>query len=643
MNNETLVQLIVLTPFLSTAVLYLLRKMLPAPVAGMIGSAAILACFAATTLVWQRTGTGEAFTVHLADWMSGAGIDVAFAFRVDALSLTWTLFITGIGFLIHVYSLGYMKGDPGFTRFFIYLNLFVGSMLALVLGDSLVLMFLGWEGVGLCSYLLIGFWFEDMENAKAGQKAFVVNRIGDLGFLLGMLTAFAHFGTLNIAELLTGVADQHAAGTLTVGDPVVTMMALFFFVGAIGKSAQIPLYTWLPDAMAGPTPVSALIHAATMVTAGIYMVARLSPVFALSPTASTTVAVIGCATAFFSATIALRQRDIKKVLAYSTCSQLGYMFLALGIGAYGAAVFHVVTHAFFKALLFLGAGSVIHAMSDEQDAMKMGGLKPHLPKTHVTFFIGCFALSGIAPFAGFFSKDKILAEALLGGGLLFWLGVIGVVTAFMTAFYTWRLYHLIFSGKERLDEHAKSHLHESPSTMTMPLMVLALLSVIGGALSLPHFVHFDPLGDYLKPIFEPAYAIRGALPPHEWGVELGPAGDVARHRHRRLRAREAALRRRTGRRARAGARRAGEADGEQVVRRRDLLDLRGRADAHAVAPLRLLRQVRHRRAGQRPRQGDRLVRRRGAVAAERHHLHVRNPAGRRRGVPGGHPPLAHGN
>ena len=518
--EETLLKLIVLTPFLSVATLYLLRKRLAPGLAGVVACGAVLLPFIFALMLSGNVGASDALTTRIAGWMSGAGLDVAFGLHLDALSLSWTLVVTGIGFLIHVYSLGYMKGDPGFTRFFIYLNLFIGSMLALVLGDSLPLLFLGWEGVGLCSYLLIGFWYEDMANARAGQKAFVVNRIGDLGFLLAMLMLFKKFHTLKISELTDQVSALIADGSILVGDREMTLIALLLFVGAVGKSAQIPLFVWLPDAMAGPTPVSALIHAATMVTAGIYMVARMSVVFAVSPTASSVVAVVGVLTVLVSATIALRQRDIKKVLAYSTCSQLGYMFLALGVGAYSAAVFHVITHAFFKALLFLGAGSVIHAMSNEQDAMKMGGLRQHLRKTHLTFFIGCFALAGIFPFAGFFSKDKILGEALLGGGLFFWLGVTGLVTALMTAFYTFRLYQLVFRGEERLEAHAREHLHESPATMVVPLQILALLSVVGGLLSLPHFLHFDLLGDFLAPIFAPAHAVRGELAAQAPTIEI---------------------------------------------------------------------------------------------------------------------------
>jgi NADH-quinone oxidoreductase subunit L len=519
MPLETLVLSIVLLPFASATALWLARKALPPALAGVIGCAAVLVPFLCSLLVFSELPADGHVRAVLASWMSGKGFAIDFAFHVDSLALTWTMFITGIGFLIHVYSAGYMKGDEGFTRFFIYLNLFVGSMLALVLGDSLPLMFLGWEGVGLCSYLLIGFWYSDMENAKAGQKAFVVNRIGDLGFLLGMLLIFKEFGTLRIPDVIHAVQSRFESGELLAGDPTVTAIALLLFVGACGKSAQIPLYTWLPDAMAGPTPVSALIHAATMVTAGIYMVARMSVLYALSPVASTTVAVVGAATALLAATIALRQRDIKKVLAYSTVSQLGYMFLALGIGAYGAAVFHVITHAFFKALLFLGAGSVIHALHHEQDAMKMGGLKKYLPTTHRTFFIGCLALSGIPPFAGFFSKDKIVGSALLGGGTFFWLGLIGLVTALMTAFYTFRLYTLVFASPERLDPHAKEHLHESPASLTMPLNVLMVLAIFGGALSLP--LHLpDFLGGWLHAAFAPAFAVTGEPHPHTIAQEI---------------------------------------------------------------------------------------------------------------------------
>ncbi len=519
---DSLIRIVVLAPFLSAALLFFLRKRIPPQLAGLIGCASILTSFVCTVVVFFGHHDGAATTVTLTRWMQGSVLDVAFAFRVDPLSLTWTLVVTGVGFLIHVYSVGYMHADPGFTRFFTYLNLFVGAMLALVLGDSMPLLFLGWEGVGLCSYLLIGFWFAEMENAHAGQKAFVVNRIGDLGFLLGMAMIFARYGTLKIDAVVSALAADHAAGRLAIGDSWATGVALLLFLGACGKSAQIPLYTWLPDAMAGPTPVSALIHAATMVTAGVYMVARMSVLFALSPVASTTVAVVGTVTAFFAATIALRQRDIKRVLAYSTVSQLGFMFLGLGVGAHVAAVFHVITHAFFKALLFLGAGSVIHALSGEQDAMKMGGLKPHLPKTHLTFLIGCLALAGIAPFAGFFSKDQILGTALLGHGTAFALGVVGLITALMTAFYTFRLYSLVFKGTERLDHHAKEHMHESPASMTMPLQVLALLAAVGGVLSLPHFLHIpDFLGDFLAPVFEPARKILGEHAEHGAAAELG--------------------------------------------------------------------------------------------------------------------------
>ncbi|MBI4879802.1 MAG: NADH-quinone oxidoreductase subunit L [Planctomycetes bacterium] len=523
--EENLLELIILIPFASVVVQYFLHRVLPARLAGLIACGAVLVPFLLTVVVGRGIGAAApqvpAVTATIASWLTGGGLEVAFGLRLDPLSCAWTLVVTGIGFLIHVYSLGYMHHDPGFKRFFIYMNLFIGSMLALVLGDSLPLLFLGWEGVGLCSYLLIGFWFEDMNNARAGQKAFVVNRIGDLGFLLAMLMIFQTFGTLDIAAVTNGLSAGHAQGTFALGDARITLIALLLFVGACGKSAQLPLFVWLPDAMAGPTPVSALIHAATMVTAGIYMVARFSVFFALAPVASAVVAIVGALTAFVSATIALRQRDIKKVLAYSTCSQLGYMFLGLGVGAYGAAVFHVVTHAFFKALLFLGAGSVIHALSHEQNAMKMGGLKPHLPRTHWTFFVGCFALAGIFPFAGFFSKDKILGEALLGHGWLFPLvGVLGLITALMTAFYTFRLYRLVFTGPERLDAHAKKHLHESPATMTVPLVILALLSIGGGALSLPAFAHFDILGDYLRPIFAPALAVAGEAAHHAVNVEV---------------------------------------------------------------------------------------------------------------------------
>ncbi|MFM7730516.1 MAG: NADH-quinone oxidoreductase subunit L, partial [Flavobacteriales bacterium] len=396
----------------------------------------------------------------------------------------YLLFITGVAFLIHVYSIGYMHEDEGFNRFMAYLNLFVFFMLILVLGDSYVTMFVGWEGVGLCSFMLIGFWYKDMRNNDAAKKAFIVNRIGDLGLILGMCLLFTQTGTLNFDELFI---SGHAASGMSSG--TTTAIGVLLFIGAMGKSAQIPLHTWLPDAMAGPTPVSALIHAATMVTAGIYMVARSSGIYAMTEDASQLIMWAGILTSIMGATIALTQNDIKKVLAYSTVSQLGLMFVALGMGAYSTAVFHVITHAFFKALLFLGSGSVIHGMGGEQDIRRMGGLKNHMRTTHWTFLIGTIAIAGVFPFAGFFSKDQILAAAWEHSKVMF---ALGMFVSACTAFYMFRLYYLTFHGKFRGTHEQEHHLHESPSTMTIPLVVLAVLSMVGGFIGLPHAVgeHF---------------------------------------------------------------------------------------------------------------------------------------------------------
>ena len=449
---------------------------------------------------WIPSGTPGSFA---ADW----------GFALDPLSSVLILVVTGVGFLIHVYSMGYMHSDPGYARYFSYLNLFMGMMLILVLGSSLLVMFVGWEGVGLCSYLLIGFWYEDLAKASAGMKAFLVNRIGDFGFLLGMLLIFAHFGTLNIHRVLGAVEGRLGETALLTG------IALLLFVGAIGKSAQIPLHVWLPDAMAGPTPVSALIHAATMVTAGVYMVARMSPMYVAAPAALATVAVIGAATALFAATIGLAQNDIKKVLAYSTVSQLGYMFLACGVGAFTAGIFHLTTHAFFKGLLFLGSGSVIHAMSGEQDMQRMGGLKKWLPLTYGTFLLGTISIAGFFPFAGFFSKDEILWKTWAGGHALLWL--VGTLAALLTAFYMFRLLFLTFYGESRASEEVKSHIHESPRSMTVPLMVLAALSVVGGWIGLSPALSFgvdwNLFERWLHPVFEPAARIAAALAGHGEG------------------------------------------------------------------------------------------------------------------------------
>jgi NADH-quinone oxidoreductase subunit L len=450
----------------------------------------------------------RSLTVTLFPWIKLGSVSADVAFLIDPLSLTMMLVVTGVGFLIHVYSIGYMGHDPGYARYFSYLNLFCFAMLTLVMGENLFMMFIGWEGVGLCSYLLIGYWFTDREKAVAGMKAFIVNRIGDFGFIVGILLLFwtlqaAGQPTVTFTELRE--AAPLLADKSWLGLPVVTLVCLFFFVGATGKSAQIPLYVWLPDAMAGPTPVSALIHAATMVTAGVYMIGRMSFLYSMSPTALAVVATVGFATAIFAAVIGFAQNDIKKVLAYSTVSQLGYMFGAMGVAAYTAGIFHLVTHAFFKACLFLGSGSVIHAMSGEQDIQKMGGLKNHLPITFKTFFVATLAIAGIFPLAGFFSKDEILWHAFNGMPLL-WL--IGLAAAAGTAIYMFRLVTLTFFGECRADEETKHHIHESPGTMTVPLILLAFLSIVGGFLGVPeslgHLVGLHEsnlIEHWLKPAF----------------------------------------------------------------------------------------------------------------------------------------------
>lgn len=431
------------------------------------------------TLPEMRMATDLVFS-----WISVGSVQVPVELMLDPLSGVMCLIITGVGFLIHLYSVGYMAHDPGFRRFFIYLNLFVAFMLVLVLADSLLVLFVGWEGVGLCSYLLIGFWHTDMKNASAGKKAFIVNRVGDFGFLIGMLILWSALGTMSVSGMQQSLAEAAAAnGMPPVGPLTVTVACLCLFIGACGKSAQIPLYTWLPDAMAGPTPVSALIHAATMVTAGVYMIARLHFLYALAPLASGIVAAVGAATAIYAAVIGVAQNDIKKVLAYSTISQLGYMFLAVGVGAYAFGIFHLTTHAFFKALLFLGSGSVIHALSGEQDIRRMGGLWRRLPATFWTFLIGTLAIAGVYPLSGFFSKDEILLSArmaetpFLSGQTLF---LIGLGAAFLTAFYMGRLLALTFFGQSRVDPNKEHHIHESPWTMTLPLVILAALAAVAG-------------------------------------------------------------------------------------------------------------------------------------------------------------------
>ena len=441
----------------------------------------IVASFIASIFAFLHVQTYGAVTVHYFDFIHTNTLTIPFDFKVDALSSLFLLVITGVGSLIHLYSTAYMQEEsaPHYARYFAYLNLFIFSMLLLVLGDNYIIMFMGWEGVGLCSYLLIGYWFSNGNYNYAAKKAFIMNRIGDLGFLLAIFWLIAKLGTVSYSEVLTA----ESLAKLSSAD--ITGITLLLFVGAMGKSAQIPLFTWLPDAMAGPTPVSALIHAATMVTAGIYMITRSNILFSHSEITQNIVAIIGISTALLAATIAIKQNDIKKVLAYSTVSQLGYMFLGLGVGAYSGAVFHVITHAFFKALLFLGAGSVIHAMHHEQDIRKMGGLKSKLPITHITFLIGCIAIAGVPPFSGFFSKDEILAAAF-EKNKIYW--VLGLVGAAMTAFYMFRLYATTFLGKFRGSNEQEAHLHESPLAMTLPLIVLAILSALGGVIGIPHIM-----------------------------------------------------------------------------------------------------------------------------------------------------------
>ncbi len=487
-----LTALIPLFPLLGFLINGFFGKKMSKGLSGAIASLCILASFIVSAMVFAdlQSSTEKSHIVNLFSWINSDTLNIPFEFLVDPLSAVFLLIITGIGFLIHVYSTGYMHDDEGFARFFTYLNLFVFFMLLLVLGNNYLIMFVGWEGVGLCSYLLIGFWFKNNAFNDAARKAFVMNRIGDLGFLLGIILIFVTFGSISFNEVF------QKAGT--VSTPVITSIALLLFIGAMGKSAQIPLYTWLPDAMAGPTPVSALIHAATMVTAGIYMVVRSNVFYSISDVASETVAIVGVATALFAATIGLFQNDIKKILAYSTVSQLGLMFLGLGVGAYSSAVFHVTTHAFFKALLFLGAGSVIHAMGGEQDIRKMGGLSGKIKITFITMLLGTIAISGIPPFSGFFSKDEILAHTYEHSKVL-WL--LGMIASMLTAFYMFRLLFLTFFGKFRGTHEQEHHLHESPSSMTVPLIVLAILSVIGGALGFPEFWHLPNwMAHHLDPI-----------------------------------------------------------------------------------------------------------------------------------------------
>ena len=513
--QESLLRWIVLLPLLGAATNGLLNRRLPRPAVGAIACGAVGLSFVLSLVAFLRLASLPAesrlLTDIVAPWLGFGPLHVALGFALDPLSAVMALIVTGVGFLIHIYSLGYMSHDHGFQRFFTYLNLFIFAMMTLVLGENLLMLFVGWEGVGLCSYLLISFWFNEQANAAAGKKAFVVNRVGDFGFLIG---AFL-LGVTVLPHLAPGeglfsfrTLQRHA----DVLAPAATAIGLLLFVGATGKSAQIPLYIWLPDAMAGPTPVSALIHAATMVTAGVYMIARMNFLYVLSPAAMHVVAVVGAATAILAATIAMTQNDIKKVLAYSTVSQLGYMMLACGVGAFAAGIFHVMTHAFFKALLFLGSGSVIHAMSGQQDMRVMGGLRKKLPITFWTFLAGTFAIAGVFPLAGFFSKDEILWKAFSGqgGGVPLW-GV-AFLSAGLTAFYMMRLVGLTFHGENRASAEVRHHIHESPWTMTLPLVVLAVLSVVGGWVGWPAMLGGgNAFERWLEPVFAGGHHAAAAL------------------------------------------------------------------------------------------------------------------------------------
>lgn len=508
MNNALQISwLIPILPLIGFLINGLGRKQLSKSASGFLGSAVVLASFCLSLWVFFQVLSGNTGTVQYFDFIHVGKLNIPFGFKIDQLSALFLLIITGIGFLIHVYSISYMheESSADFAKYFSFMNLFVFSMLILVMAENYVVMYIGWEGVGICSYFLIGYWFKNKDYTDAGKKAFIMNRIGDLGFLLAAFWFIAKTGSVSFDKVLT----TEAVKLLSNFD--ITAITLLLLVGATGKSAQIPLFTWLPDAMAGPTPVSALIHAATMVTAGVYMIARTNLLYSLSPISQSVVAVVGLVTAVLAATIALKQNDIKKVLAYSTVSQLGYMFLALGVGAYTGAIFHVMTHAFFKALLFLGAGSVIHAMSGQQDMRYMGGLKKNMPITHITFLLACFAIAGIPPFSGFFSKDEILAAAFSRSPILW---VVGVLTAVMTAFYMFRLYAMTFRGNFRGTTEQEHHLHESPSAMTIPLIILAIFSVVGGFVGIPEVftANGHQLNNFLEPVFRESNKILAVHP-----------------------------------------------------------------------------------------------------------------------------------
>lgn len=518
-----LVWLIPVFPFVGFLINGLLGRKFPEKVIGWIGALSVGASFVvALGIFLELLGmppAARSVQKIVFTWILSGDLNVPIGFLVDPLSMVMLLVVSGVGCLIHIYSIGYMHGELGFRRFFAYLNLFVFNMLILVAANNFLLMFVGWEGVGLCSYLLIGYYYEKQSAADAGKKAFVVNRVGDFGFLIGMFLIFVTFGSLNYTDVFTAAPEK-----LTQGGLMVTLITLLLFVGATGKSAQIPLYTWLPDAMEGPTPVSALIHAATMVTAGVYMVSRCSILYAMAPISITTVAVVGGATALFAATMGITQFDIKRVLAYSTISQLGYMFMACGVGAFGSGIFHLMTHAFFKALLFLSAGSVMHAMSGELDMRKMGALSKKIPITCAVYWFGTLAIAGVFPFAGFFSKDEILYHAIVRHPA-FW--IMGAVAAIMTSFYMFRSLWMTFYGESHVDHETAHHVHESPPIMTVPLMVLAFLALVGGFVGVPTVMieSGDQFGHFLEPVFAPAKAIleHGHHAEHysaaaEWGL-----------------------------------------------------------------------------------------------------------------------------
>ena len=491
------------------------KRMAGVTACGAVGLAFVAAAGAVYRLA-MLDPAARSISTSLYRWIGAGDLVTQIGLLLDPLSALMILVVSGVSTAIHVYSTGYMADDKRFARYFTYLNLFVFFMLLLVLSDNFLLFFVGWEGVGLCSYLLIGFWFEKASAADAGKKAFIINRIGDFGFLLAIMAIFATFGTLQFQDVFASAHER-----LVVGGGLVVAITLLLFMGATGKSAQIPLYTWLPDAMEGPTPVSALIHAATMVTAGVYMVARCHVLFEMAPFTLAVVAGVGLATALFAASIGLVQNDIKRVLAYSTVSQLGYMFLACGVGAFTAGMFHLMTHAFFKALLFLGAGSVMHALSGELDLRNMGGLKKHMPYTYWTFLAGALALSGVFPFAGFFSKDEILWHALESGKVLHW--ALGVLGALMTAFYVFRLFFLAFHGSPR----SKAHPHESPASMTWPLVFLAILSVGGGLLGLPWVEGGGIVQKFLAPVFSDGHGGAHAAPLFSEHMAMGISLAVA--------------------------------------------------------------------------------------------------------------------